>query len=50
MSINVEMIGTALIVQNYRYGVSQPHYCKMVSNFDVLTTVGWDDDRGLGNC
>jgi hypothetical protein len=48
MSINVEMIGTALIVQNYRYGVSQPHYCKMVSNFDVLTTVGWTTTEDLG--
>ena len=30
MSINVEMIGTALIVQNFRYEVAEPHYCKMM--------------------
>jgi hypothetical protein len=41
MSINVEMIGTALIVQNYRYEVAEPHYCKMVSISDVLTPSWW---------
>ena len=41
MSINVEMIGTALIVQNYRYEVADAHYCKMVSISDVLTPAGW---------
>jgi hypothetical protein len=41
MSINVEMIGAALIVQNYRYEVAEPHYCKMVSISDVLTPSGW---------
>ncbi|WP_185975891.1 hypothetical protein [Mycolicibacterium sp. 018/SC-01/001] len=41
MSINVEMIGTALIVQNYRYEVAEPHYCKMVSISNALTPAGW---------
>jgi hypothetical protein len=41
MSINVEMIGTGLVVQQYRYEVAQPHYCKMVSLSDILTPAGW---------
>ena len=31
MSINVEMIGTGLVVQQYRFEVAEPKYCKMVS-------------------
>ena len=41
MSINVEMIGTGLVVQHYRYEEAGPHYCKMVSTSDVLTPNGW---------
>ncbi|MBU8819032.1 hypothetical protein [Mycolicibacterium goodii] len=41
MSVNVEMIGTGLVVQQYRFEVAQPHYCKMVSLSDVLTPAGW---------
>ncbi|WP_304112960.1 hypothetical protein [Mycolicibacterium bacteremicum] len=41
MSINVEMIGTGLVVQQYRYEVAEPHYCKMVSISDILTPAGW---------
>jgi hypothetical protein len=41
MSINVEMIGTGLVVQQYRFEVAEPHYCKMVSLSDVLTPAGW---------
>jgi hypothetical protein len=41
MSINVEMIGTGLVVQQYRFEVTGPHYCKMVSLSDVLTPHGW---------
>jgi hypothetical protein len=41
MSINVEMIGTGLVVQQYRFEVTEPHYCKMVSLSDVLTPHGW---------
>lgn len=41
MSINVEMIGTGLVIQQYRFEVAEPHYCKMVSLSDVLTPLGW---------
>jgi hypothetical protein len=41
MSINVEMIGTGLVIQHYRYEQAGPHYCKMVSTSDVLTPHGW---------
>ena len=41
MSINVEVIGTGLVVQQYRFEVAEPHYCKMVSLSDVLTPLGW---------
>ena len=40
MSINVEMIGTGLVVQQYRSEVAEPQYCKMVSLSDVLTPLG----------
>lgn len=41
MSINVEMIGTGLVVQQYRFEITEPQYCKMVSLSDVLTPAGW---------
>jgi hypothetical protein len=41
MSINVEMIGTGLVVQQYRFEIAEAHYCKMVSLSDVLTPAGW---------
>jgi hypothetical protein len=41
MSINVEMIGAGLVVQQYRFDVAQRHYCRMVSLSDVLTPQGW---------
>jgi hypothetical protein len=41
MSINVEMIGTGLVVQQYRFDVAEAHYCKMVSISDILTPAGW---------
>ena len=41
MSINVEMIGTGLVIQQYRFEVATPHYCKMVSLSDVYTPAGW---------
>ncbi|WP_233165189.1 hypothetical protein [Mycobacterium sp. AT1] len=41
MSINVEMIGTGLVVQRYRFEVSEAHYCKMVSISYILTPSGW---------
>ena len=41
MSINVEMIGTGLVIQQYRFEVADAHYCKMVSLSDILTPAGW---------
>lgn len=41
MSINIEMIGTGLVIQQYRFEVASAHYCKMVSLSDVLTPAGW---------
>ena len=41
MSINVEMIGTGLVIQQYRFVVAESHYCKMVSLSDILTPAGW---------
>jgi hypothetical protein len=41
MSINVEMIGTGLVVQHYRMEVAEAHHCHLVSTSDVLTPNGW---------
>ena len=41
MSINIEMIGTSLVVQQYRYEIAETHHCHMVSISDVLTPHGW---------
>ena len=41
MSINVELIGTGLVIQQYRFEVAEAHYCKMVSLSDILTPAGW---------
>lgn len=41
MSINVEMIGTGLVIQQYRFAVAETHYCRMVSLSDILTPRGW---------
>jgi hypothetical protein len=40
MSINVEMIGDALVVQHYVAEVSDPHYCRMVSISDSISPAG----------
>jgi hypothetical protein len=40
MSINVEMIGTGLVVQHYVGEVTEPAHCKMVSTSDVFTPAG----------
>jgi hypothetical protein len=40
MSINVETIGDALVVQHYVAGVRQPHLCRMVSMSDAITAKG----------
>ena len=41
MSINVEMIGSGLVVQHYVYEVAEKDHCHMVSTSDVLTPKGW---------
>jgi len=41
MSINVEMIGTGLVVQHYAYETAGKDHCDMVSISDVLTPSGW---------
>jgi len=40
MSINVEMIGDALVVQHYVAEVREPHFCRMVSISDSIGSVG----------
>ncbi len=40
MSINVEMIGTGLVVQHYVAEVAEKAYCRMVSTSDVFTPHG----------
>ena len=41
MSINVEMIGSGLVVQHYVYETADKDHCHMVSTSDVLTPAGW---------
>lgn len=40
MSINVETIGNATIVQHYVAEVHEPHYCRMVSISDAISANG----------
>jgi len=40
MSINVEQIGTGLVVQHYVAEVAEPAYCRMNSISDVFTASG----------
>lgn len=40
MSINVEMIGTGLVIQHYVAEEATPSYCRMNSISDVFTPVG----------
>jgi hypothetical protein len=40
MSINVETIGDAFVVQHYIGEVRQPHFCRMVSISDSISPVG----------
>jgi hypothetical protein len=40
MSINVETIGDALVVQHYVAEVSEPHFCRMVSISDSISPAG----------
>ncbi len=40
MSINVETIGNATIIQHYIAEVHEPHYCRMVSVSDAISVSG----------
>jgi hypothetical protein len=40
MSINVETIGDAFVVQHYVAEVYEPHYCRMVSISDSISPLG----------
>jgi hypothetical protein len=40
MSINVETIGNAFVVQHYVAEVVEPHYCRMVSISDSISPAG----------
>ncbi|MFJ2645214.1 hypothetical protein ACIO1C_00505 [Streptomyces sp. NPDC087420] len=41
MSINVEMIGTGLVIQHYVGEILERHHCHMVPTSDVFTPHGW---------
>jgi len=41
MSINVEMIGTGLLIQHYVAEIAEKQHCHMVSLSDVLAPQGW---------
>src|SRR5271155_3679822 len=40
MSINVETIGDAFVVQHYVAEVKEPHFCRLVSISDSISPVG----------
>jgi putative intracellular protease/amidase len=40
MSINVEMIGDAFVVQHYVVEIEEPHFCRMVSISDSISPAG----------
>jgi hypothetical protein len=40
MSINVETIGNAFVVQHYVAEVAEPHYCRLVSISDSISPAG----------
>src|SRR6202161_1093324 len=40
MSINVETIGDALVVQHYVGEIREPHFCRMVSISDSISPAG----------
>ncbi|MEU9318302.1 hypothetical protein [Streptomyces sp. NPDC048295] len=41
VSINVEVVGGALIVQHYVAEILEPHHCRMVSLSETQTPDGW---------
>jgi len=40
MSINVEKIGDAIVIQHYVAEIAEPHYCRMVSTSDSISPAG----------
>lgn len=40
MSINVETIGEALMVQHFVAEVTEPHFCRLISTSDAITMKG----------
>ena len=40
MSINVETIGDALVIQHYVAEIHEPHFCRMVSISDSISPAG----------
>jgi putative intracellular protease/amidase len=40
MSINVETIGDALVIQHYVAEIHEPHFCRMVSTSDSISPAG----------
>lgn len=48
MSINVEQIGSGLVVQHYVAEVDEAAYCRMNSISDVFTASGHQGQRRLG--
>jgi hypothetical protein len=45
MSINAEVIGTGIVIEQYRMEVGTPHYCKMVSVPDAFPSSVWATTR-----
>jgi hypothetical protein len=46
MSINVEMIGSRLMLQHYVYEIAEKQHCHLVSLSDVLTPAELDHEPG----
>ncbi|TRZ42943.1 hypothetical protein [Robertkochia solimangrovi] len=40
MSVNVEYVGNALVIQHYVFSESRPDYCRMLSVSDTITAAG----------
>jgi hypothetical protein len=45
MTVMVELIGADLFVQHYEYQTVSRNHCRLVSDSDVLTPVGWTTCR-----
>lgn len=49
MSINVEQIGEALVIQHYVGKITEKHHCRMVSHSDVYTPNGRSKVQVIGD-